>query len=49
MGYRYGIWGIDVIIFHIDRVILDIDLGYGLKTWEMTLSTWLSSISIWDI
>ena len=29
MGYRYGIWWIDMVIYHIDMVILDIDVGYG--------------------
>jgi hypothetical protein len=49
MGYRYGIWCIDVVIYHIDMVILDIDMGYGLMIWEMTVSIWSSPISIWDI
>jgi hypothetical protein len=30
MGYRYG--------HHIDMVILDIDVGYGISIWEMTVS-----------
>jgi hypothetical protein len=30
-------------------VNLDSDMVYGLMIWEMTLSLWLSSISIWDI
>ena len=30
-------------------VILDIDMGYGLMIWEMTVSIWSSSISIRDI
>jgi len=34
MGFRYGIWHIDMVIshmviFHIDMVILDIDMGYA--------------------
>ena len=28
MGYRYGIWYIDVVIKHINIVVLDIDMGY---------------------
>ena len=28
MGYRYGIWYIDMVTHHIDMVILDIDMGY---------------------
>jgi hypothetical protein len=42
MGYRYGIW-------YIDMVILIIDMGYGLMIWEKTVSMWSSSVSIWDI
>jgi hypothetical protein len=39
-----------MVINHIDMVILDIDMGYGLMIWEMTVSVWSSSaISIWDI
>jgi len=39
-----------MVIHHIDMVILDIDTGYGLMIWEMTLLLiWSSSISIWDI
>ena len=30
MCYRYGMWYIDMIICHIDMVILDIDMGYEL-------------------
>ena len=41
MGCRYGIW-------YIDMVILDIDKGYGVIIWEMTVSIWSSPISIWD-
>ena len=47
--YRYGIQFIDMVIYHIDTVILETDMGYGLMIWEMTTSIWLSSISIWDI
>jgi len=50
MSSRYGLWYIDMVINHIDMVILDIDMGYGLMIWEMTVSVWSSSaISIWDI
>ena len=38
-----------MVIYHIDMVILDIDMGYGLTIWEMTISIWSSPISIWDI
>ena len=30
-------------------VILDIDMGYGLMKWDMTVSIRSSPISIWDI
>jgi hypothetical protein len=30
-------------------VILDIDMGYGLLMWEITVSIWSSPISMWDI
>jgi len=46
MCYRYGIWYIDIVIYHIDMVILDVDMGYGLMIWEMTVSIRLSPISI---
>ena len=49
MGYRYGIWYVDMVIYHIDMVIRDIDMGYGLMIWEMTISIRSSSIWIWDI
>jgi len=29
MGYRYGVWYIDMVIYPIDMVIRDIDMGYG--------------------
>ena len=32
--YRYD----DMVIYHIAIVILDIDMGYGLMIWEMTVS-----------
>jgi hypothetical protein len=37
-----------MIIYHIDMVILDIDMGYGLMIWEMTVSIWSSWRSMWD-
>jgi len=40
MGYRLGIRDIDIVIYHIDMVIQDIDAGYGLMIWEMTVSIW---------
>jgi len=52
VGHRYGIWYIDMVIYHIyhiDMVILDIDMGYGLMICEMTVSIRSSPISIWDI
>jgi len=49
MCYRYGMWYINMIIYHIDMVILDIDMEYGVIIWEMTVSIWSSSISRWDI
>jgi len=49
MGNRYGIWYIDMFLYHIDMVIRDIDMGYGLMIWEMTVSIWEMIISIWDI
>jgi len=49
MGYRYGILVIDIVIHHIDKIILDIDFGYGLMIWEMTVSIWSSWKSIWAI
>ena len=48
VGYRYRIWYIDRVIYHIVMVILDIDMGYGLMIWEMTISIWSSWRSIWD-
>jgi len=38
-----------VVIYHIDMIIPDIDMGYGLMIWEMIGSIWSSSITIWDI
>ena len=38
VGSQFGIWCMDEIIYHIDMVILDIDMGYGLMMWEMTVS-----------
>jgi len=49
MRYRYGIWYIDIVIYHMDVVILDLDMGNGLMIWEMTVSMWSTPISRWDI
>jgi len=49
LGYRYGKWYIDMVINHIDMIILDIDMGYGLMIWEMSVSIRSSPISIWDM
>jgi len=49
MGDRHGIWFIAMVVYHFDIVILDIDMGYGLMIWEMTVSMRSSSRSIWDI
>jgi len=49
MGYRCGIRLIDMVIYHMDMVILDIDMGYGLMIWQMAASIRSSPISIWDI
>ena len=49
MDYRYGTWAIDMVIYHIDMVILDMEMGDGLMIWEMTVSIWSSPMSIWDI
>ena len=38
-----------MVIYHIDMVILDIDMEYGLMTWEMTVSIRSTPISIWNI
>jgi hypothetical protein len=38
-----------MVIQHIEMVILEIDMGYGLMVWEMTVSIWSSCASIWDI
>jgi len=38
MYYRFGIRFIDMVIYRIDLVILDIDVGYGLMIWEMALA-----------
>ena len=48
-GYRFGIRYIDMVIYHIGMVILDIDRGYGLMIWEMTVLIWSSWRSTWDI
>jgi len=49
LGYRLGIQYIDMVIYHNGMVILDIDMGYGLMIWEMTVSMQSSPVSIWDI
>ena len=49
IDYRHRIWYIDMLIYHIDMVTLDMYMGYGLMIWEMTDSIWSSSISIWVI
>ena len=49
MGYQFSRRYIDVAIYHIDMVILDIDVGYVLLIWEMTVSIWSSSLSIWEL
>jgi len=49
MCYRYEIWYINMVVYHIDMVILDVVMGYGLMIWEMKVSIRSSSISIWDI
>jgi len=33
MGYRYGLRFVDMVIYHIDMVMLDIDMEYGLMIW----------------
>jgi hypothetical protein len=38
-----------MVIYYIDMVILDIDMGYGPMIWEMTESMWSSAVSIWDM
>ena len=42
MVYRYG-------YLPSEMVILDINMGYALMIWEMTISIWSSWISIWNI
>jgi len=37
MGYRLVIRFVDTVIYHIDMVILDIDIGYWLVIWKMTV------------
>ena len=49
MGFRYGIWYVDMVFSHIDMIILDIEMGYGLMIWEMTVSIRSFSVSIWVI
>jgi len=38
-----------IIIYHIDMVFRDIDMGYGLMIWEMAVSIWSYWRLIWDI
>ena len=40
MCCRFGIRCIDMVIYHNVMVILDVDMGYGLMIWEMTVSIW---------
>jgi hypothetical protein len=50
MEYGISIW--DVVLRHgylPHTVILDIDMGYGLMIWEMTVSIWSSLISHVDM
>jgi len=47
MRYRSRLRYVDMVIYHIDMVILDSDMGYGL-IWEVTVSIWSSSLSICD-
>ena len=49
MGYRFGIRYIVMLMYHIDMAVLDIDVGYGLMIWEMTVSIWSSFTSMRDI
>ena len=38
-----------MVVYHIDMVILDIDMGYGLMIWELTASIWSSAVSTREI
>ena len=49
MCYQYGMWYIDMVVYHIDMVVLDIAMGYRVRIWEMTASIRSSWISIRDI
>jgi hypothetical protein len=40
---------INMAISRVNLVIQDIDMGYGLMIWEMTVSIWSSSVSTWGI
>jgi len=44
MGHRYETWYIDMVIYSINTIILDIDMGYGygLMIWETTVLIWIS-------
>jgi len=46
---RFRIRYVNMIIYHIDMVILEIDMGDGVMIWEMIVSIRSSPISIWDI
>jgi hypothetical protein len=37
MVCRFGIWYIDMVIYHIDMFFLNIDMGCGLMILEMTV------------
>jgi hypothetical protein len=49
MGHRYGIWYIEMVMYHINMVIMDLDMRHGLMTRDMTVTIRSSPISIWDI
>jgi hypothetical protein len=38
-----------MVVYHMDMVIPNIDMRYGLMIWEMIVSIQSSPISIWDI
>jgi hypothetical protein len=42
-------WYMDMVIHHIHMVCMNIEMGYGLILWEMTVSIWSSGILISDI
>jgi len=49
MGHRFEIRYVDMVIYRIDMVILDIDMGYELMIWKMTVSIRSSPMSIWNV